>query len=95
MFWGNGDSSKLTPEERDTLDTLRRLVESGHVVALSSEQTKVALDAIRFYGAVTATTGILIGVRNVAYWVGGLTMAVWLAPDAVKGFIQAILAGAK
>lgn len=95
MFWGNGDSSKLTPDEKETLQQLQRLVETGHVVALSPEQSKVALDAIRFYGAVTATTGVLVGARNVAWWIAGLAVAVWAAPDAVKSFIQAIAAGVK
>lgn len=94
MFWGNGDSSKLTQEERETLDQLRRLVESGHIVSLSAEQTKVALAAIQFYSTVTATTGLLVGARNVGYWIAGLVAFWWVSKDAVISFVKAIAAGA-
>jgi hypothetical protein len=95
MFWGNGDSSKLSPEERATLDQLRRLVESGHLIALSPEQTKVALAAINFYGALTATTGFVVGVRNTLYWVAGLAGVWWVSKDTLITFIQTIASGAK
>jgi hypothetical protein len=90
MFWGKGDSSKLGPEERAELEKLRRLVETGHLVALSPEQTDIALAAIKFYGNVTATSGILAGAKNVGLWIAGLVMFWWVSRDAVVTFIQAV-----
>lgn len=93
MFWGNGDSSKLTPEARATLEELRRLVESGHIVGLSPDQSKQALNAINFYSAITATSGLLAGIRNVAYWVAGLGIFWWTSKDVVVAFLKTTAAG--
>lgn len=93
MFWGKGDSSKLTPEEREVLDRLRRLEETGHIVALNSEQTIVALAAIRFYSSITATSGLLAGTRNVALWVGGALAAWWAFKDFIVTFIKTSAGG--
>lgn len=93
MFWGQGDSSKLSSEERALLEGLRRLTESGHITALSPEQTKVAIAAVNFYSAVTATSGVLVGVRNVAYWVAGFVGFWWVSKDTVVTFFKALVAG--
>lgn len=93
MFWGVGDSSKLAPEERQTLDALRRLGETGHIVGLTPDQTKVAIAAIQFYASVTATTGIIAGARNVLLFLGSLCVMWWAARDVVVGFIKASVGG--
>jgi hypothetical protein len=92
MFWGHGDSSKLSSDERVELDKLRRLVESGHLMALSPDQTKIALAAINFYGTVTATSGLLVGIRNVFYWVAGFAAFWWMSKDAVVTFLKTAIA---
>lgn len=88
MFWGNGDSSKLTESELKTLNELRRLNETGHIVGLTAEQSEVAMKAVRFYAAVSATSGILAGVKNVGMWIGGFVLMWWAFRDAVVAFIK-------
>jgi hypothetical protein len=94
MFWGKGDSSKLTPEERQVLEYLRRLEETGHIVALTPENTQVALAAVRFFAAVTATSGVLAGARNVMLWIGGLLVMFWTMRDTIVQFIKTAAGGA-
>lgn len=93
MLWGNGDSSKLTEEEQKTLAELRRLVETGHIVGLTPEQTQIALSAVKFYAAISATTGVLSGVKNVSIWVGGMVMMWWAFRDTIIKFIKAAAGG--
>ena len=88
MFWGNGDSSKLNEDERKTLDELRRLGETGHLIGLTPEQTAVALAAIKFYQSVTATTGLIAGARNVALFIGSLLLIWWSVRDAIVAFVK-------
>jgi len=88
MFWGIGDSSKLSTEEKQTLDALRRLGETGHIVGLTPDQTKVAIAAITFYSNVTATTGIIAGARNVLLFLGSLCVMWWAVKDVVVQFIR-------
>jgi hypothetical protein len=91
MFWGKGDSSKLSPESRQVLERLRELEESGHIVALTPDQTQDALRAIKFYQSVTATTGMVAGMRNVSYWLAGMVVLWWTSKDAVVAFLKHIM----
>ena len=93
MFWGKGDSSKLGPAERETLERLRRLEETGHITGLNPEQVLIALAAIKFYSSITATTGVLAGARNVSLWVGGCLVTWWAAKDFIIAFIKANAGG--
>lgn len=93
MFWGKGDSSKLSQTEQEALTVLRRLEETGHLVALTPDQTLVALAAIRFYSNVTAASGVLAGARNVAMWIGGCLVAYWAAKDVIVNFIKSSAGG--
>lgn len=93
MFWGKGDSARLTEEERVTLDDLRRLVETGHLVALSPEQTEVAVAAINAYAMVRSAWVLVIGFRNALVIAGALLGFWWIGHDAVIGFIQSVAAG--
>lgn len=93
MFWGKGDSSKLSQTEQEALAVLRRLEETGHLVALTPDQTLVALAAIRFYSNVTATSGVLAGARNVAMWIVGCLVAYWAAKDVIVNFIKTSAGG--
>lgn len=93
MFWGKGDNSKLSAEEKQHYLLLRRLEETGHIIGLTPEQTVVALAAIKLYANVTATTGLLAGVRNVAFWVGGCLVGWWAVKDVVVEFIKSSAGG--
>lgn len=93
MFWGGGDSSKLTMEERKTLEELRRLVETGHIIALTPEQATMAVSALKFYAAVTATSGMLAGMRNVFVWIGGALAIWWGFKDAINAYIKSQVGG--
>jgi hypothetical protein len=88
MLWGVGDSSKLSAEEKRTLEELRRLSETGHIVGLTPEQSKVALAAINFYAGVTATSGLLAGARNVLMFIGSICLMWWAARDVIVEFIK-------
>jgi hypothetical protein len=89
MFWGKGDSSKLDPDQLQTLDDLRRLVETGHVIALTPEQSAVAVQAINFYASVQSASLLLVAARNILLFIGALIGMWWVSHDAVTSFIQA------
>lgn len=89
MFWGKGDSSKLDPDQLQTLDDLRRLVETGHVIALTPEQSAVAVQAINFYASVQSASLLLVAARNILIFIGALIGMWWVSHDAVTSFIQA------
>lgn len=89
MFWGKGDSSKLDPDQLQTLDDLRRLVETGHVIALTPEQSAVAVQAINFYASVQSASLLLVAARNILIFIGALIGMWWVGHDAVTSFIQA------
>lgn len=92
MFWGNGDSSKLSADERKTLDELRRLGEIGYIVGLTPEQTQVALAAVNFYSKLTAATGLIAGARNVLLFIGSLFVMYWATQDVVVQILRKMVA---
>lgn len=92
MFTGHGDSSKLTEDERKTWDDLRRLMETGHVVGLSSEQTDMAIEAIRVYGSLKAATGVFNSIRNVSILLLASLVAGWTFWDNFVAFLRSLLA---
>jgi hypothetical protein len=85
MFLGRGDSSRLSEEEKKTLDHLRRLGETGHIVHLMAEKTEVAVRAIDFFGRWEAVFALGRSVRNTGLLIGGL-LALWGASQ--EGFIE-------
>lgn len=91
MFWGRGDSSKLSVEEKIELEKLRRLAETGHIVTLSPEQTEIAVAAIKFYGSISATSGLLVGIRNVFIWIAGIVTVLWTFKDSILTALRASL----
>jgi len=93
MFWGNGDSSRLEDQEAKTLKDLRRMVETGHIVALTADQSKVALRAIDWYQSWEGTFKVLSSIRNTAILLGFL-LTLWVVTegtiaDFVKGVLRA------
>lgn len=91
MFWGKGDSSKLTAKEQATLTELRRLCETGHIIALTPEQTAVAISAINFYASVQSAASLFAMFRNVLIFTGSLLAIWWAGHDAVTTFIAQVL----
>lgn len=92
MFWGKGDTSKLAAGEQKTLAELRRLVETGHLIALTPEQSAVAVSAINFYASVQAASSLIVAVRNILIFLGGLIAIWWAGNDAIVNFIRAVSA---
>lgn len=91
MFWGKGDTSKLDPDVQGTLANLRRMEETGHIIALSPEQAQVAIRAVQFYGQWETLLNLLKGVKNTALLVGALLAVYWAMgdwfADAVRGIV--------
>lgn len=77
MFWGKGDTSKLEEEERNTLSHLRRMVETGHLVALSPEQVEVAIRAFEFYKNFESAFKAIKMLRNAAALIGFMLVTWW------------------
>jgi len=92
MFWGKGDTSKLDAAQRRTLEELRRLVETGHIIALSAEQSTVAVQAINFYAKVQSAVSLLEAIRNILLLVGAIIGIWWASHDFLIGFIQKAVA---
>lgn len=92
MFWGKGDTSELDDKEQVTLSHLRRMVETGHVEALSPDQSAVALRAIDFYSRWEQTFSAISSLRNVLILVAG-GLAFWWATGG-ENFITEFIRGA-
>jgi len=96
MFWGRGDSSKLEERELETLRQLRRMVETGHIVALDDHKVQITLRAIDFYARWEGAIWVFRSVRNVLYlFAGGLVF--WWATGGenfVTDFIRSVSGGA-
>lgn len=78
MFLGKGDSSKLLEPEQTTLSHLRRMIETGHLVALNPKETDTALRAISFYGQWESALAIVSSIRNILVIAAG-GLAFWWA----------------
>ncbi len=87
MFWGKGDSARLEDGERETLTHLRRLVETGHIVALDTDLAKIALRAIDFYSQWESVLRLLNSIKNVALMIGALLAIWWASQGAILGWI--------
>ncbi len=78
MFWGKGDSSSLDDSQKNTLADLRRMVETGHIVALTPEQSEAAIRALDWYHNWEGTFKLLASMRNTAVLLGFL-LTMWAA----------------
>lgn len=92
MFWGNGDTSKLSEDERMTLEHLRRMVETGHIVALTPVQAALAVEALSWYGRWIAVGQFLTAVRNVGLLVGGILALWWATQGQLVDWIRSVVA---
>jgi len=90
MMWGKGDTSRLGEEEITTLGQLRRMVETGHIVALNPEQSEMLKRALDWYETWESTFKLLGSIRNTAVLIG-FFITIWIATegsilDFIKGF---------
>lgn len=93
MFWGRGDTAKLDPDVQTTLAHLRRMEETGHIVALTHDQTQAALRALTFYGRWEGTLALLTSIRNVVLLIGAL-LAIYFATEGwIIARIREVVAG--
>lgn len=93
MFWGKGDSSKLDDETQTTLAHLRRMEETGHIVALTHEQTQIALRAVSFYSQWESVLKLFTSFKNVALLVGALLGIYWVTEGWIIEVIRQRLSG--
>lgn len=91
MFWGSGDTSKLLEEEKKTLFQLRRMAETGHIVALDPKQTAVAIRAIEFYSRFESVFRLMESFKNIAMIVGFVLAVYWATEGAVVTWITDIV----
>jgi hypothetical protein len=91
MLWGQGDSSKLQDDERRTLDHLRRMVETGHIIALSHDQGEVLLRALDRYSDWEGTFRTFKHVRNILGLVGFFVVAWWASGGDPVAFLKGLL----
>lgn len=94
MFWGKGDTSKLSDDEQKTLRHLRRLEETEHIVALNADKAQVAMRAIEFFDGWESAFRLLSGGKNVAVLVGSLLVIYWATNDWIVEFIRSAVEGA-
>lgn len=90
MFWGRGDSSKLDPGQRELLEGLRRLTETGHIVALDSEDSKVAIEAVGMYANWRSVIRAMTSLKNVGLLVGGILALYWASQGALADWITKV-----
>lgn len=83
LFWGKGDSSKLDDNTKATLDHLRRMEETGHIVALTPDMAHMAVRAVEFYQRWESVLALGMGMKNVALLVGALLAIYW----ASEGYV--------
>lgn len=83
MWWGRGDSSRLDEKTKATLDELRRLEETGHIITLDTQRAAIAGRAVDFYGQWESVLRLASSVKNVALLVGAILALYW----ATEGWI--------
>lgn len=91
MLTGNGDSSKLTATELKTLSELRRMVETKHIIALSSDQSQIVLEMIDWFIQWKSLLRLANSVRNVAFLMGGLLVIWWSSKEAIAAWVREIV----
>lgn len=77
MWWGRGDTSKLSDEEKVTLAHLRRFEETGHIRALDDKRSETAMRGVDFFAQWESTLRTITSLRNTLVMFGGI-IAIWL-----------------
>lgn len=91
MFLGKGDSSQLDEEEQKTLANLRRMIETGHIVALSPDQTKLALEMVDWFSQWRSVLRLGASMRNVGLLLAGLLSLWWAGKEQIIEFIRGVV----
>lgn len=89
MFLGQGDTSKLEDTEQMTLAHLRRMIETGHLIALNPKESEVAIRAITFYGRWESAISVIQSMRNILILVAG-GIAFWWATGGANFVVDFI-----
>lgn len=92
MLWGKGDTSQLAEDEAKTLADLRRMAETGHIIALNPDQSAMLLRALDWYEMWESTFKLAGSIRNTAILIGFL-VTLWVTTegtilDAIKGIFK-------
>lgn len=92
MLWGKGDTSRLEEREAQTLADLRRMVETGHIIALNPDQSALLLRALDWYEMWESTFKLMGSIRNTAILIGFI-VTLWAATegtilDAIKAMFK-------
>ena len=93
MFFGNGDSSRLDEGTAKTLSHLRRMTETGHLVALNPQQSDIAIKALDFYSQWESAARLARSIRNTGLLVTGLLGLWWLGQGHIVKFIERVSGG--
>lgn len=93
MFFGKGDSSKLTEEQTQILSNLRRMGETGHLIILTPDQSEVAIKAIDFYSQWESVARLGATIRNTGLLVTGLLATWWVAQEQIAGILGKLANG--
>jgi hypothetical protein len=90
MFWGRGDTSKLDPAQRELLYNLRRLTETGHIVAMDADDAEIALEGLEVYAQWRSVLRALTSIKNVALLVGAILTVYWAAKGTLAQWIMSL-----
>lgn len=91
MFWGNGDSAKLADDEKKTLAHLRRMTETGHIVALSPKEVEIAISALEWYRRWSGSFQLLTSIKNVGLLVAAVLGLWWASQGAMADWIREVV----
>lgn len=91
MLTDNGDSSKLTGDELQTLAALRRMVETKHLVALSPQQTQLVLEMIDWFSQWKSVLRLANSLRNVSMLLGGLLLIWWTTKESLAEWVRTVV----
>jgi len=67
--------------------------ETGHIVALTSEQSQVALRAVAFYSQWESMLKLMNSAKNVALLVGALLAIYWVSEGWILERIRQAISG--
>lgn len=67
---------------------LRRMVETGHIIALNPDQSGLALEMIDWFMQWKSVLRLGASLRNVALLLTGLLTLWWMGQDWIVDFIQ-------
>lgn len=93
MFWGRGDTSRLNDEEKKTLNNLRRLVETEHIIAWDYDDAALILRAMNFYMRWESVFALAKSLKNVMLLFTFFIGAYWATEGAIVSWIVQRISG--